>query len=177
VVSCADAINDPVGDRLMVSRLRYMGSAQAHDSLPLVTQKIALGDYGSEHGLLTGIHSGLLVHSVPIVQYLARGRRPFDPYTFPSGGSVKVTGPKGAPGEGRIRLRIPEGRTTMLTTASNPAAEPLELEISVNGVAQRTRIGAGETTHIETPARGGSAPLAIVFRGNRRLVLLETDVR
>jgi beta-galactosidase len=200
---------DPVADRLLANLVRYMGSAQAHDATPLVTQKIAWGDYGSERGLLTGIYSGLLVHTVPIVpkaleakypvsidkegfvlaggeggwntkpavQYVARGRRPFGPYTFTSGGSVKVTGPKGAPGEGRIRLRIPEGRTTMLTTASNPAAEPLELEISVNGVAQRTRIGAGETTHIETPARGGSAPLAIVFRGDRRLVLLETDFR
>jgi hypothetical protein len=175
----------------------------------VVTGKITWGDYGSEHGLLTGIYSGLLLNTVPVVpaalkdrypvsvdaqgfvlaggeggwntkpavQYVARGRRPFGPYTFTSGGSVKVTGAKDGPGEGRVRFRIPDGRTTMLTTVNNPTAEPLELELTVNGVVQRARIPAGETMDVSTPVRGGAAPLAIIFRGDRRLVLLETDFR
>ena len=200
---------DPIADRMLANLLRYMGSKEPHDATPLVTEKITWGDYGSEHGLLTGIYSGLLVNTVPIVpaplkekypvsvddqgfvlaggeggwntkpavQYVARGRRPFGPYTFTSGGSVKVTGAKDGPGEGRVRFRIPDGRTTMLTTVNNPSAEPLELELTVNGVVQRARIAAGETTEISTPVRGGAAPLAITFRGDRRLVLLGTDFR
>jgi hypothetical protein len=200
---------DPIADRLLANLVRYMGSAEPHQASPLVTEKITWGDYGSEHGLVTGIYSGLLLNTVPIVpaalaekypvsvdaqgfvlaggeggwntkpaiQYVARGRRPFGPYTFTSGGSVKVTGAKDAPGEGRIWIRIPEGRTTMLTTVDNSAAEPLEIEISVNGAAQRTRIAAGGTSQITTPVHGGAAPLAITFRGDRRLVLRETDFR
>jgi hypothetical protein len=200
---------DPIADRMLANLLRYMGSADAHQSTPLVTQKITWGDYGSERGLLTGIYSGLLVNTVPVVpdalkdrypvsvdaqgfvlaggeggwntkpavQYVARGRRPFGPYTFTSGGSVKVTGAKDAPGEGRVRFRVPEGRTMMLTTVSNPAAVPLELELTVNGAVQRTRVAAGETTQLSTPVRGGAVPLAITVRGDRRLVLLETDFK
>jgi beta-galactosidase len=112
----------------------------------------------------------------PAIQYVPHGRRPFGPYTFTSGGSVSAID-KTAPGEGRLWFRIPEDRTTMITTLENPVAEPLALEIRVNGIAQQVHVPASATIRVETPVRGGVTPLAIVFRGDRRVVITETDFR
>ena len=43
-------------------------------------------------------------------------------------------------GEGRVFLRAPEGRTTMVTTIQNPVADPLELELTINGVVQKVSV-------------------------------------
>jgi hypothetical protein len=193
---------------MLANLLRYMGSASAHDATQLVTKKIEWGDYGSERGLLTGIYSGLILNTVPVVpaglrakypisvdaqgyalagggggwntkpavQYVPQGRRPFGPYSFTSGGSVAPRD-RTTPGEGHLWFRIPEGRTTMITTLSNSVAEPLELDIGVNGEIQHVRIPAHTTMRAETPVHGGATPLAITFRGDRRVVILETDFR
>jgi len=65
----------------------------------------------------------------------------------------------------------------MLTTVSNPVKEDLPLEIEVNGARQAFTIPPGDSTQVRTAVRGGALPLQIVFRGDRRLVLLETDFR
>jgi beta-galactosidase len=199
---------DPVADRLLANLLRYMGSTAPHEATQLVTRKIEWGDYASERGLLTGVYSGLLLNSVPVIpdglkarypvkvnaegyalaggsggwntkpaiQYVPHGRRPFGPYSFTSGGSVTATDRK-APGEGRVWLRIPDDRTTMITTLENPVSEPLELQIRVNGAVQQVRVPALQTLRVETPVRGGATPLSIGFRGDRRVVITETDFR
>jgi hypothetical protein len=199
---------DPIADRMLANLLRYMADDQPHAATQLVTNKIAWGDYASEHGVVTGIYNGLLVNTVPIVpadiatkyplsvdaqgfwfaggtsgwntkpaiQYVPRGRRPFGPYTFTTGGAVSVE-KKGTAGEGKVWLRIPDGRTMMTTTVQNPVADALELELTVNGVVQKVRLAGKETTKIETAVRGGSVPLAIGFKGDRRIVILETDFR
>ncbi|MDB4914435.1 MAG: glycoside hydrolase family 2 barrel [Gemmatimonadetes bacterium] len=112
----------------------------------------------------------------PAIQYVARGRRPFGPYTFTTGGAYSVD-KKNAIGEGRVWLRIPDGRTTMTTTVQNPVAEAIDLDLSVNGTVQKIHLNGNETKKIDSPVHGGDAPLAIVFRGDRRLVLLETEFR
>lgn len=111
----------------------------------------------------------------PAVQYVGKGRRPYGPYSFSYGGSVVI--PENAPrhGEGRVWLRVPASRRTMVTTVRNPVEVALKLEIAVNGLSQAAIVPPGETVRIETPVRGGNTPLAIVFRGDRRIVLLETD--
>lgn len=111
----------------------------------------------------------------PGIQYVGKGRRPFGPYTFSYGGSVTL--PKGALpyGEGRVWLRVPSSRRTMITTVSNPVDVALTLEVGVNGAMQRVSVPPRQTIRVETPVRGGAAPLAIIFRGDRRVVLLETD--
>jgi hypothetical protein len=112
----------------------------------------------------------------PSIQYVAHGRRPFGPYEFTSGGSVRVIKGSAPTGEGRVWLRVPGGRSTMTTTVMNPATEPLDVEISLNGATQRQRVGAGETARIESPLKGATS-LAIGYRGDRRLVLLETEFK
>ncbi|HXG73007.1 MAG TPA: hypothetical protein VNJ04_20630, partial [Gemmatimonadaceae bacterium] len=113
----------------------------------------------------------------PAIQYFARGRRPFGPYSFSYGGSVVLPTNAARMGEGRVVLRVPAARRTMLTTVSNPVKEELPLEIEVNGARQAFTIAPGDSTQVRTAVRGGALPLQIVFRGDRRLVLLETDFR
>ena len=72
-------------------------------------------------------------------------------------------------------LRLPEDRSRMVTTVWNPADVPLEIEIEVNGTRQPARIAAGATVEVETPLPRASRSLALVYRGDRRLVLLATD--
>lgn len=204
---------DPVADRLLGNLLRYMGSAAPHEAAPLVTERITWGDYASERGLLTGIYSGLLVHTVPVVppelaaryplrvsaegfafagsaggwntrpaiQYVARGRRPFGPYTFTAGGTVQPASPE-REGSGRVWLRVPASRRVMVTTVQNQGDVPLEIALSVNGTWSRQHVPPNgiDTVRVALPRpsrRGGATPLALIFRGDRRLVLLDTDFR
>jgi hypothetical protein len=71
-------------------------------------------------------------------------------------------------------MRIPAGRTAMTTRVENPADHPLELEITVNGTARSYPVPAGRTVTLTTPLAGGATRVAVTFRGDRRLVLLET---
>ena len=164
------------------------------------------GDYESEGGLVTGITSGLVVHTVPVVpegladkypiriddegyvyaggeggwnskpavQYVARGRRPFGPYTFTSGGSQQLPDDAGPEGEGSFWGRLPAGRTRMVTTVENATDQPLALDVVVNGQSHATTIPARTTHAVETPLDGAVGTVGVTYRGDRRLVLLNT---
>jgi len=211
VLSGFDLVNratrDPVADRLLRNLVRYVAGDAPHEAHPLIESKIAWGDYASERGLLTGIHSGLLLHTVPrvpealraqnplrtddegfvfagaaggwnirpAIQYYGRGRRAFGPYEFSTGGSVRLPKGAGRTGEGRVWMRVPAGRIAMRTTVENPTDQPLTLEIEVNGATQQHTLPARATGTLETPI--AATTLGIAFRGDRRLVLLETDFR
>lgn len=198
---------DPVADRLLRNLVRYMGSDMEHVNALLFESKIIWGDYASERGLLTGIHSGLILNTVPAVpadlaerypitvnengfvyaggsggwntkpavQYFGKGRRPFGPYAFSYGGSVVFPDSVAPYGEGRVWLRVPSSRRAMTTVVNNPVNVTLDFEIMVNGTRQSVKLPPNQTLRLETPVRGGDTPLAIVFRGDRRAVLLETD--
>lgn len=198
---------DPIADRMFVNMVSYMASSEAHHAQPEITSKIVWGDYESERGLVTGIYSGLLLHSVPVVpeglekkyplrvteeghhlagagggwntrpsiQYVPSGRRPFGPYSFSLGGMPRRVDKDSQIGEGRFWCRIPSDRTRMVTSVWNPIDEPLELEIVVNGIRQQVRIGGGKTEQVETPLRNSDDTLSVTFRGDFRLVLMETD--
>jgi len=200
---------DPVADRLLINLVHYMGGQSPHTRTLAFDSRIIWGDYASERGLLTGIYSGLILNTVPIVpaglrdkypvrvdangfvhagggggwntrpsvQYVGKGRRPFGPYTFTSGGSVVLPKDRATYGEGTFWLRIPSARTTMVTTVNNPVSDPLQFEIEVNGTRHRATIAANQTVRIRTPVRGGVKPLGITYRGDRRAVILETDFR
>jgi hypothetical protein len=199
---------DPVADRMLANMVRYMASGAAHEPAPLVTAPITWGDYASERGLVTGIYSGLVLHTVPVVpeglrarypvrmdaegfvqaggaggwntkpaiQYVPAGRRPFGPYEFTLGGAVHLPPEHGPAGEGRFWVRVPGDRTRMLTTVTNPADEPLALEIVVGDSAQLETIPAGATVELASPLPGGGT-LGITYRGDRRLVLRRTEFR
>lgn len=200
---------DPVADRMLVNIVQYMSDQSTHEQSPMIDSRIVWGDYVSERGLITGIYSGLLLNTVPVVpaalsrtypisvdslgytfaggtsgwntkpaiQYVPHGRRIFGPYTFSSGGSVELVDKTSPDGSGRVWMRIPASRSVMYTTISNPLAHSLDMAIELNGKATRTSIPALSTTTVKTAVAGGLMPIAIVFRGDRRLVLLETDFK
>ena len=196
---------DPAADRFLINAVRYQASAEAHHAHVLVDRPLVWGDYGSEAGIVSGIYSGLLVHTVPVVpegladtypirtdaegyvyaggsggwnskpavQYVAKGRRPFGPYTFTSGGQQQLVRDGPAEGTGTFWARVPAGRTQMVTTVANSTDGPLALSIEVNGSPQTASIPAGATVPVPTPL-GGATDIGVTYRGDRRLVLLET---
>ncbi|HEU4632288.1 MAG TPA: glycoside hydrolase family 2 TIM barrel-domain containing protein [Gemmatimonadaceae bacterium] len=202
---------DPVADRLLANMVRYMASGEAHEPAPLVTAPITWGDYASERGLVTGIYSGLVLHTVPLVptalrarypvrmdadgfvqaggaggwntkpaiQYVPAGRRPFGPYEFTLGGSVRLPAEHDSTGEGRFWVRVPHDRTRMLTLVANPTDEPLALEIVVGDSARVETVPASATVELTTPLPDATTrgTLGIVYRGDRRLVLRRTEFR
>jgi hypothetical protein len=58
---------DPVADRLLVNLVRYMAGDVEHINALSFDSAITWGDYASERGVLTGIYSGLILNTVPIV--------------------------------------------------------------------------------------------------------------
>ncbi|MEO7454904.1 MAG: glycoside hydrolase family 2 TIM barrel-domain containing protein [Gemmatimonadaceae bacterium] len=198
--------SDPVADRMLGNLVRYMSSPEAHAPRQVANDRIVWGDYASERGVLTGVYSGLLVNTVPIVpadlvnvykitvdkegfwfaggtsgwntkpaiQYVAKGRRAYGPYTFTSGGSVQIE--KGSTvGEGRVFLLAPANRSTMTTTFQNPVAEPINVEIGVNGVVQKVSIPGNQLLRVESPI--AERELTVSFKGDRRVVILETSFK
>lgn len=200
---------DPVADRLFRNLVRYVAGSVAHEVHPLIASKVTWGDYASERGLLTGVHSGFLLNTVPTmpaglqaryptkidadgfwtagdaggwntrpaVQYVARGRRPFGPYEFTSGGAYRLPEEHGPTGQGRVWMRIPAGRSAMVNAIQNPSTDSLDVDVTVNGATQRRRLAPGETARIESPLSAGVTTVSLTVRGDRRLILLESDVR
>ena len=176
---------------------------------PLIVSTVTWGDYASERGLLTGVHSGLLLNTVPTmpaglqarypitidedgfwtagdaggwntrpaVQYVPRGRRPFGPYEFTAGGAYRLPQEHGPDGEGRVWMRVPTGRLAMLNTVQNPSTDSLDVTVTVNGASLRRRLPPGETVRIESPLTAGVTTVSLTVRGDRRLILLESDFR
>lgn len=200
---------DPIADRLLRNLVRYTAGDGEHNAQLLITSKITWGDYASERGLLTGVHSGLLLNTVPTmpaalesryptkvdkngfwiagdaggwntrpaVQHVARGRRPFGPYEFSSGGAYRLPDDHGPEGEGRVWMRIPVGRVAILNRVLNPSADTLDVELIVNGGSQHRRLNPGETAQVESALAPNTTALSLLVRGDRRLVLLDTDFR
>ena len=200
---------DPIADRFLRNLVRYVGGGASHDVHPLIASAVTWGDFASERGLLTGVHSGFLLNTVPTmpagllarypikidedgfwtagdaggwntrpaIQYVARGRRPFGPYAFTSGGAYRLPDEHGPDGEGRVWMRIPAGRVAMLNTVQNPSTDSLDVVVSVNGATLRRRLAPGETARIESPIATGATTVSLTVRGNRRLILLESDFR
>jgi hypothetical protein len=111
----------------------------------------------------------------PAVQYVARGRRPYGPYEFTSGGSYKLLDAGSAEGEGRVWWRVPEGRTSLQTTVLNPTSTPLSLTLTVNARPVTTIVAPNDSSVVRVPFTGTT--VAMHARGDRRLVLLRTESR
>lgn len=204
---------DPVADRLLDNLVQYVADGAAHAARPVIASAITWGDYASEQGVVTGVHSGFLLNTVPTmpadleakypltidddgfwlaggdaggwntrpaIQYVGRGRRPFGPYEFSSGGAYRLPEGSGPVGEGRAWWRVPAATRAIVTTVMNPSKVALEAEVTINGVVRRTPIDAGATITIETPLpppaasadRSQPIMISMLLRGDRRLVLL-----
>jgi hypothetical protein len=114
----------------------------------------------------------------PAVQYVAgAGRRPYGPYRFSLGGSVQLPPKSGPEGQAQVWFRIPAGRSVMHTRVMNPDSVAHEVEVAVNGVARRHAIAPRATVTLETPLDGAPTNIALAFRGDRHLIVLETSFR
>ncbi len=58
---------DPLADRLLQNSIAYMANDKEHDAHPLVEGTISWGQYETEKGLLTGINSGFMLNSKPLL--------------------------------------------------------------------------------------------------------------
>ena len=76
-------------------------------------------------------------------------------------------------GEGVFYCAVPRGRASVNTIVWNPASVPLEIHITVNGKEESRMIPAGARVTVTVPV--SSTNISMRFRGDRRLVLLQTD--
>lgn len=196
---------DPVSDRMLMNIVSYMADMQKHQVYPLVTAPIIWGDYPSEKGILTGVNSGLMVHAVPRVpanikskvsvtregnrflglpggfntrpgvQYVAYGRRMYGPYVLRGFGNVpEPVDTTGNIGEGFFWCSIPKNKTMSTSLVWNQSDIPLTIQIEVNDANKvNKQIKPGETITIDCPVN--SEIIKMRFRGDRRLVLLQTS--
>jgi beta-galactosidase len=56
---------DPVADRLLRNLISYTATREGHERHVLIDAPIVWGQYETEHGILTGINSGLMLNSRP----------------------------------------------------------------------------------------------------------------
>jgi hypothetical protein len=198
---------DPVADKMLVNMISYMGNGKQHERYPLITGTIVWGDYNSEKGILTGVNSGLMVHSVPFVpanikskitvtkegnrflgapggfntrpgiQYGAYGRRIFGPYILRGFGNIpEPIDTTGNIGEGYFWCSIPENKSVASTLVWNQSEEPLLVTVKINEQKEITKeIKPGASTYIDCPVN--STNIKMLFKGDRRLVLLQTSFK
>ncbi len=195
---------DPVADRLLLNLLAYNSSDQEHELHPLISNTIIWGDYETEKGILTGINSGFMINSTPRipegtknqitvtekgdqfapgvrvafatrpgVQYVANGRRPFGPYYLRGFGAMpEILNKESAEGIGFFWCRVLPGVNLSVSKVWNPSDKPLIIHKQVNAATVHLEIPPHSTKEVNCPINAQS--LKVSFRGDRRLVVLET---
>ncbi|GAA4305005.1 glycoside hydrolase family 2 TIM barrel-domain containing protein [Compostibacter hankyongensis] len=115
-------------------------------------------------------------NSRPGLQYLPYGRRPFGPYHLRGFGNIPEPDTPGSPGTGTFWCSIPSGKSSAVTLVWNPAKEPLQISIQVNGGQEVSRqVPPGATVAVSCPV--STTDVKMTFTGDRRLVLLQTAFR
>jgi len=108
-------------------------------------------------------------------QYVPYGRRIFGPYYHRDfGGVATPLDPESENGAAFFWCRVPENTSEMSNLVWNPADEPAEIMISVNGTATSAMIRPGDYQSLQVTVKETSGALEVKLRGDRRLVLLET---
>lgn len=187
---------DPVSDQMLHNLVDYLTSTD-HERLPLVEKPILWGDYPTERGVLAGPVQGLAYNcrwappptapdAVPLPDntgawnmrpgnpFVARGIRPFGPYSWSTGASPRQNS-KSAIGTGIFHCRVPANRKFVVTTVENTQPQPQGMSVSVNEhSAHEEVIPPGKTLKIRTPITPGETDLAVRYTGHKELVILET---
>jgi beta-galactosidase len=194
---------DPVADRILLNIISYMGNSTGHSPYQLITSPIVWGEYETEKGIVTDLYSGFLLNATPRLtgafanegitvtkegyqlaggkggrfntrpglQYVANGRRPWGPYVQSFGGQPKLG--KTPFGEGKFWCKIPAGQNNMSSLIWNPSAEPLEMKIRINGLAEvHHTIKPGEKVVVD--ALVDKSDVNVTYTSDRRLVVLQT---
>ena len=112
----------------------------------------------------------------PGSQFVPRGRNPFGPYGYSTAASLRNLNPDSAVGEGVFWASLPPGRKTVVTKVRNPATEPGQLTVAINGkpAAGPTTIAPGQTIDLRAPLPAGTTGVSVRFTGTKTLVLQET---
>ena len=109
-------------------------------------------------------------------QYVPYGRRMFGPYRHRDFGGVPQPLNSADPlGEGSFWCRIPEGSSIMKTMVWNPSDGLMKITILVNDrMVSEESIEAGKYVEVVSKMDKSLNDLKVTYRGDRRLVLLET---
>ena len=67
------------------------------------------------------------------------------------------------------------GRRALRTTVENPADSALAITVTLNGTPVTVTIAPNTSAVVENAIPAGVTSIVLGFRGDRRLVLLETD--
>jgi hypothetical protein len=164
---------DPVADRLLANLVTYAASKEGHHAHPLIDSPIMWGEYASERGLVTGVHNGLIVNAVDGVPH---GRRPFGPFGYNGLCHIVDLNPESDTGSGVFWVRIPAGRTAVVTKVENPTGKDAELGVAINGGSSggAVVVPAGATVELRTPLPAATTEVSVRYTGRKRLVILET---
>ena len=111
----------------------------------------------------------------PGVQYMIRGRRPFAPYTYSSGGSYLVEKGQEGEGSGYFLACVNPGKVNMLTCVENPTDRAIVFSIRINaGRIEKYLLEPHSTKTIHTPLPK-ERELKITFTGDRSTVILTSE--
>jgi hypothetical protein len=190
---------DPVADRFLANLIHYTGAKEGHEVHPFVDSPIEWGNYASERGVINGPLNGLVVNvawvrpetnpsATPLTpeegawntrpgdQFVPRGRKPFGPYGYSTGSSLRDLNPESDSASGFFWARVPAGKKVVKTVVENSSAKPAELTVTVNdGRATQESITAGQTRTVTTPIPSGATNLCVRFTGSKALVLRRTE--
>ncbi|MGV8093234.1 MAG: glycoside hydrolase family 2 TIM barrel-domain containing protein [Mangrovibacterium sp.] len=113
----------------------------------------------------------------PGVQYMIRGRRPFAPYGYSSGGSYLVEDKFKDEGSGYFLARVATGKTKMLTLVENPTDRPITISIRINSGTIDKHVLDPHSKKMLTSLLPQQRDLKVTFRGDRSAVILTTDFK
>jgi beta-galactosidase len=188
---------DPVADRLLENLVQYVGSSSGHDVHPLITEPIEWGNYASEHGVIVGPANGFVVNAdwvKPVTnpsakqltqtegawnirpgdQFVPHGRSPFGPYGYSTGSSLKDLNPGSAIGTATFWIRIPADKSSLTTLVENRSISTASLTVGANEKSQDFPLPPNKATRISIPIQAGTSDLRLQYRGDKKLVILET---
>ncbi|MGB7159023.1 MAG: glycoside hydrolase family 2 TIM barrel-domain containing protein [Tepidisphaeraceae bacterium] len=203
VLSAFDLVDraglDPAADRLLGNLIAYVASTGERELHPLIDKPIKWGDYPTERGLMPGPLTGLVINAVwmkpptdpnakpmrdntgawntdPGNQFVPKGRRPIGPFGYSTATSLRDPNETAPAGWGVFHARLPESRTTMLTTVRNNGKAPATLHVEINGLAsgQPAPVSPGETITVRSPLHSGTTQVRVKYAGEKTLVLEET---
>lgn len=152
-----------INNGLMVNTIPIIPSDQ------LTKYPLQVDDFGYQ---FAGSYGGW--NTKPGIQYVPNGRRAVAPFGFLMGGSIVIK--KGTTtGEGFFYAALAPNKKTMYTLFENPVEVPLQMTIVINdNQMQDVVIGPKQKITIKSTITLSDNSIKVLFKGDRRLVLLKT---
>lgn len=113
----------------------------------------------------------------PGVQYMIRGRRPFAPYKYSSGGSYIVDDEFKSEGSGFFLARVASDKKQMLTLVENPTDRLIAISLRINSNEIEKYILEPHSKKSLISLLPEQRDLKVTFQGDRSAVILTTEFR